>query len=144
MIVLLLVLAVALYVLTALAVSRVLGIYGYPNAWMAWIPFVNYYALADAVCEGRETLTLFGKDVPSIVFKLWWVGKYIVSFVPHIGSLLGIAVAVIFFGTVLAECYARMEDKPVEDMRMLGYISGWITIIPAIKFLSYDKNKKLN
>lgn len=144
MIIFILVILIGVYVLTALAIGRVLAIYGYENTWMAWIPFINYFALADAVCEGRQTLSLFGKELPAILFKFWWIGQYILSQIPYIGWICSIAVAVLFFGTVLTECYARIEDRPVEDMQVLGFISGWITIIPIIKFLTYDKNKRLS
>ena len=42
---------VALYVLSSIAIMRVLKILGYANVWMAWIPFLNYFALANVTAD---------------------------------------------------------------------------------------------
>lgn len=135
--------SIGMYVLISLACYRVFIILGYKNAWMAWVPVVRYYGLGDVMADGRTELPLFGANVPAILFKLWFIGAWAVSFVPGIGGLLNIAVRVICYGQVLGEIFARIENRPYNDVKTIGYVSGAITIIAYIKFLMYDKNLRV-
>lgn len=132
---------VAAYVLSSLAASRVLKIYGYKNAWMAWIPVLNFYALGDAAVP--HSLAFGGVELPAILFKVWWLLSFAVGYIPEIGSWLSLAVQIFFLGSVITEIYAAVEGKKKEDVRILGYLSGWIPIISWIKFLTYDKAKRI-
>lgn len=46
------------YVLTSIAHMKALKALGYDNAWMAWIPFAQQYALADVAAGNQETVML--------------------------------------------------------------------------------------
>lgn len=128
------------YILSSLAVLRVLRIYDYYNTWMAWIPLLNLYALGDAMSDGRQTIPLFEKELPSALFLFWWVIAWLVGYIPFVGWIAGSVVRVLFFGTVFAEIYAKVERKPIEQVRVLGFLSGFIPLIGIIKFLCYPKD----
>lgn len=132
--------AVAWYVVTALGIYKILNLYGYDKAWLAWIPYGQYYALGDVACGGAEALPMFGKDLPALLYKLWWIGTFVVSFVPAIGTWLGIAIRVLFLGTVFTKIFMDTENKTLEDARVIGYISGFIPIVGVIKFFSITGN----
>lgn len=134
---------VGFYLLSSAAIFKVLHIYDYSNAWMAWIPFLNFYALADAASEGHQTMQLFGHMVPLALFEFWWVIAFILNYVPFIGWMLSFAVQIIFLGTVFSFIYARVEHKPIHTMTALGFISGIVPLIAYIKFLAYPKDKLL-
>lgn len=84
--VVLLVVVVAVYVLSALAIMRVLTILGYANPWMAWIPFLNYFALANVTANAEGNTKVLGFDVPNMVFNFWWVLQLIFNRIPNVGG----------------------------------------------------------
>lgn len=132
---------IAVYVLYSLSHMKALKALGYDKPWMAWIPFANYWALADVALNGEESMNLFGSfSIPAIAFKLWWLIAYIVMFVPAVGQLLYLAVTIIGLGTCYIKMYARLDGKDEKDVRVLGYLSGWIPLIAMCKFLAgkYD------
>lgn len=137
----LLAIVVLVYVLYSLSHMKALKALGYDKPWMAWIPFANYWALADVALNGEDSMNLFGSfSVPGIVFKLWWVIAYVVMFVPAVGNLLYLVVSIIGLGTCYIKMYARLDGKDEKDVRVVGYLSGWIPLIAMCKFLAgkYD------
>lgn len=139
----LLAIVIAMYVLCSMARMKVLKIYGYANPWMAWVPILCEFAIADAACEGKDKLPLFGASAPSWLFKFYWLISFAVGFVPVVGTVASIVLQVILLGTIYTHIYARIEDKELSDCQVLGYISGFFTIIAIVKFLCYDKDKRL-
>lgn len=133
------VVSIAVYVLSSIGISKVLGMYGYANKWHAWIPFLNYYALATVALGDSKSYVLFGKDIPAAVFKFWWVSLFVTGLIPFVGGILGIAIQVICFGTVYTLIYSALENKTIEECKVLGYVSSIIGIIPLVKFLMYKK-----
>lgn len=139
----LLVVVVAAYVLYGISHMKALKALGYDKPWMAWIPFANYWALADVALNGEESMNLFGSlSIPAIVFKLWWVIAYVVNFIPAVGGLCFLVINIICLGTCYIKMYARLEGKDEKDVRVVGYLSGWIPLIALCKFLAgkYDAN----
>lgn len=136
-----LVIVVAVYVLYSISHMKALKALGYDKPWMAWIPFANYWALAEVALNGEESMNLFGSfSVPAIAFKLWWVIAYVVMFVPGVGNFLYFVVSIIGLGTCYIKMYARLDGKDEKDVRVVGYLSGWIPLIAMCKFLAgkYD------
>lgn len=134
---------VALYVVEALAIMRVLTILGYQNPWMAWIPLLNYFALARVTANENGNTRIFGFELPNMVFCFWWVAWLAVDYIPNVGGLLGIVLRVICLGTCFIYIYSRVENKPESEVKALGYVSGLIPIIAIVKFLTYDKNLRV-
>lgn len=136
-----LVIVLAYYVVASLAHMKALKTLGYDKPWMAWIPFANYYAYAEAASDRQENVNLFGNlSVPSIVYKLWWIAWIVVSFIPAVGTILAYAVKIIFLGNCYVKMYAKLENTPEQDQQVIGYLSGFITLIAIVKFLigKYD------
>lgn len=135
--------AVAVYVVEALAIMRVLTILGYESPWMAWIPLLNYFALARVTANENGNTRILGFELPNIVFCFWWVAWLAVDYIPNVGSFLGMVLRVICLGTCFIYIYSRVENKPESEVQALGYVSGLIPIVAIVKFLSYDKNYRV-
>ena len=142
--VLIIALVVVLYVLNGLGTSYVLKQMGFKYPWFAWIPILNFIALALACRDSEGNITLFGIKIPGIVFSLWYILVLVVTRIPNVGSILSIVVQVIFYGRTLQLVYSKMEGTDEKDNAILGYVSGFITIIPLIKFLMYRSAGKKN
>lgn len=135
------VIALAYYVVASLAHMKALKALGYDKPWMAWIPFANFYAYADAVSGGQDNVNLFGNlSVPAMVYKLWWIGYLVASFIPAIGSILALVIMVVFLGNCYVKMYARLDNTAEQDQQVIGYLSGFIGLIAVVKFLigKYD------
>ena len=139
-----LVIAIACYVVFSLAHMKALKALGYDKPWMAWIPFANYYAYADSVTKGQDSVTLFGNvTIPVMVYKLWWIAIFVAPFIPVIGSLLLTVITVIFLGNCYVKMYARLENTPEQDQQVIGYLSGFLAIIAVVKFLAGKYDTKI-
>lgn len=130
-------LAVVAYVLYGLSHSRALKHMGYDKPWMAWIPFGNMMALAE--CTRQPEFKLGTLVVPMNVFRFWWAAALVINFVPFIGTLAFWVMMIICQGWCYGMIYAVTERRPVDEMRVLGYFSGVITIIPIVKFFQLPK-----
>jgi hypothetical protein len=127
----------ACYVVSALGFYKALKRLGYNNAWMAWIPFANYYALADAAANGQEEVNLIGTlTIPAILYKLWWLVMLVAAFIPVIGNILVLVIRVICLGSVFIKLLARLTYTSEQSQQAMGYVSGLIPIVAAIKFLT--------
>lgn len=123
-------------VLYGVSHMKALKALGYDKPWMVWIPFANYWALAEVVLDGEENINLLGSfSVSATVFKLWWLIAYGVSFVPVVGSLLNLVLHVVCLGTCYIKMYARLDGRDEGEMQALGYVSGFFPIVAIVKFL---------
>ena len=135
---------VVVYVLYCKAWSKILKMYGYNNTWMAWIPYLQYYALADATFKEKEKVKFFSWEVSTFIFKFWWIVALVNVFWPN--NVMSYAVVIaqcLALGTVFAHIFAKAENKQYEDLKIMGLVSGFFPIIAMIKFFGYDKNKNL-
>ena len=140
-----LILVVAVYVAYCLAWSRVLHMYNYKNAWMAWIPYAQYYALADAAFEKKDKIKFLSWEVPTFIFKFWWVVPIINLFVSNASMTYAVMFAQsLCLGTVFAHIFAKAEGKTYDDMKFFSLVTGWFPIIAMIKFFGYKKNLRFN
>jgi hypothetical protein len=128
--------AIAVYVVCSLGYMKALKRLGYKNAWLAWIPLVCNYALADAVAPGQENVNIIGTlSIPAILFKLWWVVAFVLGYIPTVGTILNIIVQVICLGYTFIKMFAIIDNTSEDQQKVLGYISGFFPIVAAIKFL---------
>lgn len=136
----LLVIAVAVYVLYGISHMKALKALGYDKAWMAWIPYACYYAFADAVTGDDDQVRLFNSfNLPSIVFKLWWIVPLVFTFVnlnSTVESVITTVMNIVFLGCTYAKMYARIDGKSEQDEQVLGCVSGFLPIIAVVKFLT--------
>ena len=123
-------------VLYGISHAKALKALGYDRPWMVWIPFANFWALAEVALDGEENIVFFDSfSVPATLFKLWWLIVYGVSMVPVVGAILNIAIRVICLGTCYAKMYARLDGKTEAETQALGYVSGFFPVIAVFKFL---------
>lgn len=132
---------VVAFILNGILFSGTLKALGYKNPWMGWIPFAVYFALADVVEEDEPSkITMFGNfKVPTQAFKLWWIGKIVLPFVPVIGALLSTALTILCFGRCMVDVYGQLEGVDNSEVLMIGYLSGWIRVIAWVKLWKYRK-----
>ncbi len=137
------IIGIVVYVLVALSHMKALRMLGYHTPWHAWIPVLRYMAFADSVTCG-EDITIFGQKIAANLFKFWWVLIAVADILAYVNgtlsSILSIAVYVICLGTIYIKMYARLEGKQESDVQVLGYISGWLSIIAVVKFFLYKED----
>jgi hypothetical protein len=132
-----LIIVAVVYVVTSLGTYKALKRLGYNNAWMAWIPVVNYFAMADVAAGGQQQVNLIGTlTIPATLYKLWWLVMLVAGFIPAIGGILAIVIQVICLGSIYIKMFARLEGTTEQAQQVVGYISGLIPIVGAIKFLT--------
>lgn len=135
--VVLIIIAIVFYVLYGISHMKALKAFGYDKPWMAWIPFANYFALADAVLNGEDNIKLFGSlSIPAVVFKFWWVIALVVSFIPVVGKILNYVLRIVCLGTCYIKIYAKLDGKAEQEVQALGYVSGFLPIVALFKFLA--------
>ena len=128
---------VVAYIFYGISHSRALKHMGYANPWAAWVPFYNFYALAD--CTKQSEFKLGTLVIPMNIFKWAWAAAFIVSFIPVIGSLAMLAILCIYQGWCYGLMYAVTERTPIDNTRTIGYVSGVFVIIPIVKFMQLSK-----
>ncbi len=140
-----LVICIAVYILYCIAWKRVLKMYGYKNTWMAWIPFLQYYALADAAIGKKDKVKFLCWDMTPFIFKYWIVLPVIqFFFINNIFLSYAVLIAqIVCLGTVFAYIYADAEEENYDKTKFMGLVSGAFCIVAMVKFLSYDKNKRI-
>lgn len=133
------ILAIAVYVLYGISHMKALKAMGYDKAWAAWIPFFSSYALADCIPETKENVNMFGLSIPGQVFKFWWLVSFVVAYVPAVGGILSLVVTILCAGFCYTSIYSILEGKSKDEVKVVGYLSGWINIIAIVKFFAYKK-----
>ncbi len=124
------------YVLCGISHSKALKALGYDKPWMAWIPFANFWALAEVALDGEENILFFDSlRVPAMLFKLWWLVAYAVALIPGVGGLLNLVLQIICLGACYTKMYARLDGKTEDETKGIGYVSGFLPIIAVFKFL---------
>ena len=63
--------SLVLYFIAAFARYKYLRIRSYENAWMAFVPIVNIWAIVEATYGKKERINIYGWDAPAVVLKLW-------------------------------------------------------------------------
>lgn len=126
---------VGFYVIGSLSYVKALRYLGYANPWMAWIPILNCYAMADCVTNDNEDVYVVGQiRVPGNIFKFWWL-SFFICVIPFIGQIATFVIMILCLATVYSKMYARIEGKSESDTLALGIVSAFIGIVPVIKFL---------
>ena len=78
------VIGIILYLIASIARYRYLRIRSYENAWMAFIPIVNIWAVVEATYGRRERINIYGWDAPATVLKLWPIVTYALALVINV------------------------------------------------------------
>lgn len=135
-------LAIVMYVLWSVGCMRVLKALGWQAPWMAWIPVLSHIALGLAInTDDNKTMKLCGLDIPTFIYA-FWIGFYLIAIrIPGVGNLIGLIVMIALSGRIYQNIYSRLEGKPESETMIIGFLSGWLGIIPLVKFLSYKGNR---
>lgn len=126
---------VTVYVVNSLAFQKCLRHFGYPNAYWAWIPFLNFIALTE--CTGMSSAIIFGKEIPMSKFKYWFPIVTVASAVCCCLSIPGIVIQLICCGWMYTTIYDSLDGTmPKHRISAIGVLSGLIPIIAWVKFFS--------
>ena len=123
---------IALYVVTALATMKALRILGYANAWFAWIPFLNIYALVDAT--GEDNADIFGLSISTSILRFYSLIAFGCSFVPFVGGIVSCIINLLCGWWMYKNVYALLDGKSPDDESVIALLSALIGIIPIFKF----------
>ena len=124
------------YLLTSFAYYKALKMLNYQYTWFAFIPFLRTYGLTAAINPGNYDVNIVGINIQAGLFNFWWILTYVLRLVPAIGGLLGIVWSVLAGGSVFTSAYAILDNKMESEVKVLGYLSAIIGLIPIIKFLT--------
>ena len=142
------VLATPFYVVTSLAIFRVLKLVEYDKVWFAWIPIINTYSLIDAFKCVIQGFPLLNYQVDIKTFKiLWGIGTFLpifgISTSHSIFAFILFIIKILIMSSLYTYIYATMEYTSLNNQKVLGLISGIIPVIAIVKFFLYNK-KNLN
>lgn len=142
------------YIFSSATNAKALRMVGYKYAWIAWIPYLRYYAIADATKEdGPETKIYDTMAVPNVLYTLWWVLLLIIGVFDNgltfwlpttLASVVDFTLRGVFLGGAYGRLYAKLEGKSIKDTNIIGAWSGILPIIAAFKFMKYNPDKKEN
>ncbi len=131
--------SLGIWVFISITHMKALRMLGYATPWFAWIPFLNYVAFADSIQEG-ETITILGQEIPFKFFRFWWVLCLVAPFIPVVGTILGYVIQVLCLGTNYIKMFAKLENRTEEDVQVVGYVSGLLPIVAAVKLMLVKEN----
>ncbi|MDO4262246.1 MAG: hypothetical protein Q4C82_09215 [Eubacteriales bacterium] len=126
------------YVAFSYSHMKALNALGYSKPWLAWIPFGVYYACAEAVEPEDHPVQILGSfEVPGVVFRFWWVVPLVLTVVPiSFGSLITLAMSIIFSGSAYAKMYAVLYKTSEKEEQVIGCVSGFLPIVAVVKFFA--------
>ena len=134
------IIVLALYLISAFARYKYLKIRSYENAWFAFIPIANIWAIVEATYGRREKVIIYGWEAPAIVLKLWPIVTYalalIINIIPIIGNILSLLLYVLNVA-VLAMIFKDMMEQLDRPQEMVtAVIAVVIHIVSDIMILS--------
>lgn len=130
---------IAYYIWQSLEFYWLFKMCSYSNAWMAWIPILRYYALAEVTgdASGQTRLYLINQDISTDLFRFWPILTLVVSRINGVGGILELLLTILCLGSCFTTVYSKFENRHPDEMKVLGYLSGWLPIIGVIKLTQY-------
>lgn len=133
------VIVLALYILTAYPLYMILKSAGYDLAWLAWIPFCQYFAIVMAFnYKDDPNISLFGISVPRPLAGFAGLIASVLSFIPIVGKVLPV-LAMVVNGLILAEMFDVCEDSDPGKNTGMGILCAIIAIIQIPMFFKFMK-----
>lgn len=138
----------ACYLLTAYPLFQILKAVDYDLAWLAWIPFCQYFAIAMAFNYKNEpNIQAFGIPLPRPVAGFSsLIGSVIARIIPFVGRLFPI-LALLINGCILGEMYDVCEDSEPGKNLGMGIVSSliwFVQIYMLFKFMGKAKRGEIN
>ena len=130
---------IAYYIWQSLEFYWLFKMCDYRHAWMAWIPVLNYYALAEGTGDGmgQTRLYLVNTDIATDIFRFWPILTLAVSRMEGVGGILELLLTILCLGTSFTTVYSKFENRSPDEVKILGYLSGWIPLIGVIRLTQY-------
>ncbi len=142
------VILLALYVLTAYPLFQILKAVDYDLAWLAWIPFCQYFAIAMAFNYKNEpNIQAFGIPMPRPAAGFAsLIASILAKFIPFIGKVFPI-LALLINGCILGEMYDVCEDSEPGKNLGMGIVSSliwFVQIYMLFKFMGKAKRGEID
>lgn len=133
------VMVLTLYILIAYPLYMILKSVGYDLAWLAWIPFCQYFAIVMAFnYKDDPNISLFGISVPRPLAGFAVLIASALSFIPIVGKIL-LILGMIVNGLILAEMFDVCEDSDPGKNTGMGILSAIIAFIQIPMFFKFMK-----
>lgn len=141
-----LILCIIEYLVAALAYQKVFKQFGYNKAWLAWIPFGNYYGISELAAQLKgnpEKMDIVSNfSISNKYFKFWWIISIALIFLPFttLSNLLSALLRVFCLGRCFTIIMAKQDNKTEKEVETFGHISSVLPVIAQIKFLTTKTN----
>ena len=115
--------------------------FDYPNPWFAWIPLVNQYAIAEvcATTDGKSVIQIFNTSIEVNLFRFYPALILLIGFIPGVGSIAAALLTIVCYGSNITTIYSILENKSEDEVKALGYVSGFIGLIFTVMLTKYRK-----
>ena len=134
------IIVLALYLISAFARYKYLKVRSYENAWFAFIPIVNIWAIVEATYGRKEKIIIYGWEAPAIVLKLWPIVTYalalIINIIPIIGNILSMLLFVLNVAVMAMIFKDMMEQLNRPQEMVMAVIAVVFHIVSDIMILS--------
>ena len=133
-----LVFVIAAYVVSSVAIVRTLGLFGYEKPMAGWIPGLRHYALGTVCTQRRGSLqsVVSAVRIPNDYLQWGWAAVMAAYFIPGIGSLLGMALSALYYGTVYRFIYSRLFG---DESALPAVVSSVVRAVFYIRVLACSR-----
>lgn len=132
--------SLVLYFIAAFARYKYLRIRSYENAWMAFVPIVNIWAIVEATYGKTERINIYGWDAPAVVLKLWPIVTYVlaiaINVIPVIGNILSLLLSILNIAVFVMIFKDMMDNLEKPQDTVIAVIAVIFHIISDIMLLS--------
>lgn len=132
------VISLVIYVLNSYSLYMILKSVGYDLAWLAWVPFCQYFAITMAFNRNNEpNINLFGLQIPRPVAGFAsLIGIVLGRIIPIIGGIFPIF-AILINGAILCEMFDICDDREPGTNMGMGIVSSLIVFVQIYQFFKY-------
>lgn len=132
---------IAVYIVAAIGIKKVLNYYGHRNPWMAFIPIVSTIALVQCMEADHEgNVFIFGKPIEKKWFQWFPVLQFLVGYVPMVGGIASTVLGVVCLFHLYKDLLTRADNRST-DYTLLAAVSSVIGIVWIV--LCYTKFKRI-
>lgn len=132
----------ALYVLNSYSLYTILKAVGYEMAWLAWIPFCEYFAITMAFnYKDEPNISIFGISIPRQIagfarLIITVINVVLPNSIPFVAQILAI-LAILINGNILCEMFDVCEDSEPGKNLGISIISALIPLVQIVMFFKY-------
>ncbi len=134
-----LIIGIVIYVLTALGLYKLAQKQNFENAWLAWIPFIQYYIIGKIVGEAKFG-TAFTVPKLELILPLAPIAIWVVTIIPYLGLLIAVLAAIAYAVLFIYSLYL-LYMKYVPEQAMLYTILSALSLYWIFIFVIRDKDQ---